>query len=181
MEEHPIQGLMNTAMSSIKDMIDVNTIIGNPIQNANGTLIVPVSKVSFGFGSGGTEFNSKDKCDKKISIEKNGNKEMSGKEKYPFGGGSGAAVSINPIGFVIMQNENVKFLPVEHNSTWDKVFDYFPEVINKVNNLVDKKISQKQKNETEENKTNNNGKVTYKARYDNQGNTVSENIEIEDE
>lgn len=180
MEEHPIQGLMNTAMSNIKDMIDVNTIIGNPIQNANGTLIIPVSKVSFGFGSGGTEFNPKEKCDKKISIEKSGNKELSGKENYPFGGGSGAAVSINPIGFVIMQNENVKFLPVEHNSSWDKIFDYFPDVINKVNNLVDKKMNQKQKNKAEENKTNN-GKVTYKARYDNQGNTVSENIEIEDE
>ena len=68
MTEHPIEGLMNTAMSNIRQMIDVNTIIGNPIQTIPGTLIVPVSKVSFGFASGGAEYDTKDKCNKKISI-----------------------------------------------------------------------------------------------------------------
>ena len=57
MSEHPIQGLMNTAMENLKDMIDVNTVIGETIELENGTAIIPVSKVGFGFAAGGSEFN----------------------------------------------------------------------------------------------------------------------------
>lgn len=184
MEGHPIEGLMSTAMNSIREMIDVNTIIGNPIQSSNSTTIVPVSKVSFGFASGGTEFNSKDNCNKKISIEKNNNKDSieKNKEKYPFGGGSGAAVSINPIGFLVIQNDNVKLVPIEHDNAWDKLFDYVPDAINKVNGVVDKLINKKEKEKSENSKNDkNNEKISYEIKYDNQGNTVSENVEIEDE
>ena len=188
MTEHPIEGLMNTAMSNIRQMIDVNTIIGNPIQTIPGTLIVPVSKVSFGFASGGAEYDTKDKCNKKISIEKN-NKEIKGdnKENYPFGGGSGATVSIKPIGFLVIQNETVKLLNIEHDSALDKIFDYAPEVINKVNSFVDKLANKKQESENkdqEKDKNQNNSKnekISYEIEYDSDGNTVSENIEIEDE
>lgn len=183
MEGHPIEGLMNTAMNSIREMIDVNTIIGNPIMGPNGITIVPVSKVSFGFASGGTEFNPKDNCNKKISIEKN-NKESieKGKDKYPFGGGSGAAVSINPIGFLVMQNDNVKLVPIEHDNAWDKLFDYIPDAMNKVNCVVDKLINKKDEKKNENNQSDkNNEKISYEIKYDNQGNTVSENVEIEDE
>lgn len=187
MTEHPIEGLMNTAMSNIRQMIDVNTIIGNPIQTIPGTLIVPVSKVSFGFASGGAEYNAKDKCNKKISIEKN-NKEAkeNNKDNYPFGGGSGATVSIKPIGFLVIQNETVKLLNIEHDSAWDKLFDYAPEVINKMNSFIDKIANKKQEEDTKKqekaNKNNsNNEKISYEIEYDSDGNTVSENIEIEDE
>lgn len=94
MTEHPIEGLMLTAMNSIKDMIDVNTIIGDPIQASNNIVIIPISKVSFGFVAGGSEFKGEtideyNKRDKDEQIQ----------YRLPFGGGSGAGVSVNPIAF----------------------------------------------------------------------------------
>ena len=59
MSEYPIEGLMNTAMNSIKEMVDVNTIVGDPIQTSNNVVIIPISKVNFGFAAGGSEFNGK--------------------------------------------------------------------------------------------------------------------------
>ena len=85
MGEHPIENLMNTAMNSIKDMIDVNTIIGEPIQASNNTVIIPISKVGFGFAAGGSEFRGEtvDEYTKK-------DKEEQVQYRLPFGGGSGA-------------------------------------------------------------------------------------------
>ena len=85
MEEHPIKELMYTAMSSIKDMIDVDTIIGDPIQASNNTVIIPVSKVSFGFVAGGSEFNSET-----VNQYNKKNEDEQIKYNLPFGGGSGA-------------------------------------------------------------------------------------------
>src|SRR5690625_5396984 len=84
MDEHPIQGLMVTAMENLKEMIEVNTIIGDPVESPDGTIIIPVSKVGFGFAAGGSEFNSS-----KESSE-------SSESTLPFGGGSGGGVSITP-------------------------------------------------------------------------------------
>ena len=94
MSEHPIEGLMTTAMSSIQDMIDVNTIIGEPIETSNNIVIIPISKVSFGFAAGGSEFKGEtiDEYSKK-------DKEEEIQYRLPFGGGSGAGVTINPIAF----------------------------------------------------------------------------------
>ena len=84
MTEHPIEGLMETAMNSIKDMIDVNTIIGDPIETATGTVIIPISKVCFGFASGGSEFKGET-----IDEYKKKDKEEEVQYRLPFGGGSG--------------------------------------------------------------------------------------------
>lgn len=89
MREHPIEGLMNTTMNNLKEMIDVNTIIGDSIETANGTVIVPVSKLCFGFAAAGSEFNSSTLEETK----RNGNEEET-KHTLPFGGGSGAGVPI---------------------------------------------------------------------------------------
>ena len=86
-KEHPIEGLMLTAMSSIQDMVDVNTIIGEPIETSNNIVIIPISKVSFGFAAGGSEFNE-ETIDEYIKKEK----EEQVQYKLPFGGGSGAGV-----------------------------------------------------------------------------------------
>ncbi len=134
MREHPIEGLMLAAMNSIKDMIDVNTIIGEPIETSNNIVIIPISKVAFGFAAGGSEFSEetieeytkKDKDDENI------------KYKLPFGGGSGAGVSINPVAFMIVQNESVKLLPIDHTSTIDKLLDYVPDLINKIGKKMNK-------------------------------------------
>jgi sporulation protein YtfJ len=139
MAEHPIEGLMITAMNSIQDMIDVNTIIGEPIETSNNIVIIPISKVSFGFAAGGSEFKGETideytKKDKNESIQ----------YRLPFGGGSGAGVSINPIAFLIVQENNVKLLPVNHSSSIDKLLDYVPEVMEKTNKMIDKCIKNKQ-------------------------------------
>ena len=134
MNENNIDGLMNTAMMSIKEMIDVNTIIGEPIETSNNIVIIPVSKVNFGFASGGTEFNGKCKCSEKDKNEQN-NKS----NKMPFGGGAGAAVSISPMAFIAVQESGVKLLPVEHDSCLDKLIDYIPDVMDKITELINKR------------------------------------------
>ena len=133
MGEHPIEGLMNTAMSNLKDMIDVDTVVGDAIDCGNNTTIIPISKVCFGFAAGGSEFNSetldqysKEGIDEDISY------------KLPFGGGSGAGVNIVPIGFLVVSDSGVKMLPVDHCSSLDKLLDYVPDILNKILDMCDK-------------------------------------------
>ena len=130
MSEHPIEGLMITAMNSIQDMIDVNTIIGEPIETKEGTVIIPISKVCFGFAAGGSEFKG-ETIDEYTKREK----EEAIQYRLPFGGGSGAGVNINPVAFLIVQEKNVKLLPIDHISTLDKLVDYVPEVIEKISSF----------------------------------------------
>lgn len=134
MANHPIEGLMLTAMNSIKDMIDVNTIIGDPIESQNNVVIIPVSKVCFGFAAGGSEFNE-ETIDEYIKKDKE-SEEV--KYKLPFGGGTGAGVSINPVAFIIIQRESVKVLPVNHSSTIDKLLDYVPDLLEKISSSMNK-------------------------------------------
>lgn len=143
MEEHPIEGLMLTAMDSIRDMIDVNTIIGEPMQVQSDISIIPISKVSFGFAAGGSEFKGE-------SIEDYKKKEDEENITYrnPFGGGSGAGVSIKPVAFLVVQGQTVKLLPVEHNCTIDRILDYIPEMCEKAEKMINKMMNKKE--ETEE-------------------------------
>lgn len=145
MREHPIEGLMQASMTSIKDMIDVNTIIGEPIETSNKIVIIPISKVSFGFAAGGSEFN-----EETIDEYKRKEKEEEVQYKLPFGGGSGAGVSINPVAFLIIQENTVKLLPVNHSSAIDKLLDYVPDLFEKVNNIMNKRVKKEYKEELEE-------------------------------
>ncbi|MDD6237570.1 MAG: GerW family sporulation protein [Clostridiales bacterium] len=118
-QEHPIQGMMGTAMQKIREMIDVNTIIGDPITTPDGTVIIPVSKVSFGFGSGGSDWPTKNTA------------------KDLFGGGAGAGISINPLAFLVVSNGDVKLLQMSLSSnTADKMVNMVPDVIDKISGLV---------------------------------------------
>ena len=118
-QEHPIQGMMGTAMQKIREMIDVNTIIGDPITTPDGTVIIPVSKVSFGFGSGGSDWPNKNTA------------------KDLFGGGAGAGISINPLAFLVISNGEVKLLQMSFSSnTADKMVNMVPDVIDKISGLV---------------------------------------------
>lgn len=122
MGEHPINNLMSTVMENIKGMIDVNTIIGDPVETSNGTMIIPISKVGFGFAAGGSDIPAK----------------TPGNEA--FGGGSGAGVSISPIGFLIVAPDQIKLIPVSSNNTpLDKLVDYIPVAFEKVNSMIKKK------------------------------------------
>ncbi len=151
MSEHPIEVLMETAMNSIKDMVDVNTIIGEPIETKNGMVIIPISKVSFGFAAGGSEFKGET-----IDEYKKKDKEEQVQYRLPFGGGSGAGISINPVAFVIVSKESIKVLPIEHTSAIDKLMDYVPDLMEKANIMVDKSMNDMENNENKNENFNNN-------------------------
>lgn len=126
-KEHPIQGLMSTAMEKIREMVDVNTIIGNPIVSPDGTIIIPVSKVSFGFASGGSDFPSKS-------------------PKDIFGGGSGAGISIQPQAFIVVSNGDVKLLQMTVNADAPSgVISMVPELIDKIADMFSKGKKDKEK------------------------------------
>ena len=144
MSEHPIDGLMETAMNSIKDMVDVNTIIGDPIETSNGMVIIPISKVSFGFAAGGSEFKGET-----IDEYKKKDKEEEVQYRLPFGGGSGAGISINPVAFVIVLKDSIKVMPIEHSSVIDKLMDYVPDLMQKSNDIINKKPNESKKSEDE--------------------------------
>lgn len=119
-EQHPIEGLMKTAMESIKEMVDVNTVVGDPVEAPDGTVIMPVSRVTCGFGAGGGEFEPLEK-DKK-----------EGEQTPSFGGGTGAGVSVQPVGFLVVGQGQIRFLPVDGNMIADRLIDLAPQVLNKI-------------------------------------------------
>ena len=168
MREHPIEGLMSSAMTSIQDMIDVNTIIGDPIEANNNIVIIPISKVCFGFAAGGSEFNEEtiDEYNKK-------DKDEMIQYKLPFGGGTGAGVSINPIAFLVVKDDSVKLLPISHSSAIDKILDYVPDLFERISNMMgNKKGSNKDESIEEILKNDNNKEV--KEKEDNSDNLKKE-------
>lgn len=125
MAEHPIQGLMDTAMSNIKMMVDVNTIVGDAVTAPDGTIIIPISTVSFGFGAGGSEFSNK------------GTAQPGTSQEPLFGGGCGGGANVKPVAFLVVGNGNVRLLPIGGTtSPVDKVIDLMPEMVDKVNSAV---------------------------------------------
>lgn len=144
MTEHPIEGLMVTAMNSIQDMVDVNTIIGEPIHAGNNIVIIPISKVTFGFAAGGSEFS-----DETLNEYNKKDKEEQINYKLPFGGGAGAGVAINPVAFLVINNNNVKLMPVNHSSAIDKLLDYVPDLFEKASKLMSKCLEDKKEKTTE--------------------------------
>ena len=147
MGNHPIEVLMETAMNSINEMVDVNTIIGEPIETKSGMVIIPISKVCFGFAAGGSEFKGET-----IDEYKRKEKEEEVQYRLPFGGGSGAGISINPVAFVIVQKDTIKVLPIEHTSAIDKLMDFVPDLMQKANSIVDKAM-EKSKDKNKDKKT----------------------------
>lgn len=125
MDKHPIGDLMETTMQKIREMVDVNTIIGSPIVTADGITLIPISKVSFGFASGGSDFQTK-------------NQQPS--QNNAFGGGSGAGVNIVPVAFLVVKGGNIKLLNIAPpaSSTVDRIIEMVPEVIDKVNEMMNK-------------------------------------------
>lgn len=133
--EHPIEGLMKTAMDSIKDMVDVNTILGDPVETPDGNVIIPISRVTFGFAAGGSEFMNTNKKEKKSGEETNG-------AKLPFGGGSGAGITLNPVAFLVVGKEQTRLLPIDGNVLVDRIIDAAPQLIDKVQGVIAKNNKQ---------------------------------------
>lgn len=119
-EQHPISGIMGITMDKLKEMVDVNTIIGDPIKIDEKTTVIPISKVSFGFASGGSDLPAK-------------------QPKDLFGGGSGAGVSIQPLAFLIISDGNAKLLQMSVNaSTPNALVNLIPDVVEKISGMVNK-------------------------------------------
>ena len=121
MEKHPIQGLMETSMQSIREMVDVNTVLGDAIIAKDGSTVIPVSKVSFGFVAGGGEYGAR-----------------SAQEEYPFAGGAGAGVSLQPVGFLVCGDEHVRMLPAQAKTPVDRAIDLLPGVLEEIKNALEK-------------------------------------------
>ena len=128
-KQHPIGDLMTTTMQKIREIADVNTIIGQPIK-AGEITIIPISKLTVGFASGGSDFVSKN---------------QKPESDNSFGGGSGAGINIIPVAFLIVKGDSVKLLPVAQpaGSTVDRVVEMVPEVIDKVTGFIEKQQQEK--------------------------------------
>lgn len=131
MAEHPIQGLMKVAMENIKEMVDVNTIVGDPVETPDGSVIMPISKVGFGFAAGGSEFYG--------DIDEAGNAGDSNNATVmlPFGGGSGGGVSITPIAFLVVGKQGVKVVPLDNQThLYERLIDSAPQVVEKIQSML---------------------------------------------
>ena len=126
MAEHTIQGLMNVTMDKVRQMADANTIIGKPIKTEDGTTIIPVSRISVGVGTGGSDFDSKNAAQKDL-----------------FGGGSGAGVSIRPVAFLVIKDGLVRTIQLsDPSNSIDRALTMLPELVDKLVSLIpDKKAA----------------------------------------
>ena len=129
-QKHPINEVLNLTMARLKEMIDVNTVIGTPITTSDGVTVIPISKVSLGFASGGSDFNGKNQAANRDNC---------------FGGGTGAGVNITPVSFLIIRGDNVKVLPVDPvpGGPVEKAIDMVPEIVDKVTGLIEKQKEEK--------------------------------------
>ncbi len=124
-----LPNMMDKTIAKIREMVDVNSVIGQPITTPDGVTIIPISKVSVGFGGGGSDF-----------VSKNVNK-----QENPFGGGVGGGVKVDPIAFLIVKDGNVRMLPVAApaNTTADRVVEMVPDVLDKIAAFIDSRTENK--------------------------------------
>ena len=115
-----VPNMMEGMLHKIREMIDANTVMGTPVTTPDGTTIIPISKVSIGFGGGGSDF----------ATNKGGN---------PFGGGAGGGVKVSPVGFLVVSNGNVRMIPVAQgaSTTADRLVEMIPDTLDKVSAFID--------------------------------------------
>lgn len=118
---NPVESIMAEAMSKLKSVIDVNTVIGNPITTFDGTTIIPISKVSAGFIAGGGEYNQTKDMKKNANLD------------FPFAGGSGTGFSINPIGFLVETTSGIKLINIDNKSAYESILEIVKNVTDKLN------------------------------------------------
>ena len=129
--EHPIGNLMQTAMASIKDMVDVNTVIGDPVNTPDGSTVIPISRVSFGFVAGGGEYSAGEPAEMPDS-------------QLPFAGGTGAGVTVQPMGFLFIGQDQVRLLPAQYYAPVDRIIEMVPQVLCDIRRMIGDKTPQPQ-------------------------------------
>lgn len=129
--ENKVSDMMGVTLDKIRSMVDASTIVGEPINTLSGTTIIPVSKVTYGFGSGGSDFESKS-------------------AKQNFGGGSGAGISITPVAFVVVSDNETKIMPITSaNNTAEKAIALVPDLLDKIAGYVREAVEAKKKKEAD--------------------------------
>ncbi|MCI5992822.1 MAG: GerW family sporulation protein [Clostridiales bacterium] len=128
---HPLSEMMSASMSKIREMVDVNTVIGDPIVTEGGVTIIPVTKVSIGYGGGGSDFATKN---------------YPANRDNAFGGGAGAGVTITPVAFLVVRGENVRMLPVAEpaSTSVDRLIEQLPDLIDKLQSFVESRKAEKE-------------------------------------
>ena len=124
MDKHPFETILSTTMENIRDMIDVNTVVGDAVTPAEGTVIIPISRVSFGFVAGGGEYGLK-------TPQPTAN-------DLPFAGGTGAGVTVQPMGFLVVKNDQVRLTPAQYYAPVDRVIEMIPPLLGDVRRWIDK-------------------------------------------
>lgn len=118
--DHPISVLMQTTLENIRDMVDVNTVIGDAIQTASGTTVIPFSKVTFGFATGGGEYDPQ-----KTPVQ----------QVLPFAGGSGAGVTVQPVGFLVIGPEGIRLLPAQNKTALEQAISSAPQLVEDIRSV----------------------------------------------
>ena len=124
MDKHPIETIMSTTMENIRDMIDVNTVVGDAVTPAEGTVIIPISRVSFGFVAGGGEYGLKTP--------------QPAANDLPFAVGTGAGVTVQPMGFLVVKNDQVRLTPAQYYAPVDRVIEMIPPLLGDVRRWIGK-------------------------------------------
>ena len=137
--EQQVENLIKSTMENLKSMVDVNTVIGTAVETKDGSYIIPVSKLSFGFASGGSEYSCQE--------------HHTSSTAFPFGGGTGAGVSVKPVAFLVVKEDGVRMLPVDQDTTYDRIVDTVPQILDIVKSLI-KDMCKKNKNCDNGNTTN---------------------------
>lgn len=118
MAQHPIESLMSTSMESIREMVDVNTVVGDPVKTQDGSTIIPISRVSFGFVAGGGEYA--------------GGLAQRQAEGLPFAGGSGAGVTVHPMGFLVCSQSGVRLLSASCTTPIERIVEMIPQALEEI-------------------------------------------------
>ena len=127
MEKHPIESIMTTTMENIRDMVDVNTVVGEAIVTGDGSTVIPVSRVAFGFVAGGGEYK--------------GAKQAAGAPS--FGGGTGAGVSVQPVGFIVVSEGQVRLLPAQAYAPVDRIIEMVPQLMAQIKTALENRAAKK--------------------------------------
>lgn len=125
-----LPNMLENTISKIREMVDANSVVGNPITTPDGVTILPISKVSIGLGGGGSDFESKNP----------------NKQDNPFGGGVGAGIKVTPVAFLIVKDGNVRMLPVAApaSTTADRIVELVPDTLDKIAAFVDSRTQKKE-------------------------------------
>lgn len=127
-QQHPIESLMGTSMESIREMVDVNTVVGDPVQTQDGSTVIPISKVSFGFVAGGGEYA--------------GGVAQPMPDGMPFGGGAGAGVSVQPMGFLVCSQNGVRLLSASCASPMERIVEMIPQALDSLRAMEEQETRQ---------------------------------------